>query len=184
MRRRRAAALLFFAGVFLLSAGFTGAVSVDYGQILFARSEIRATAEDAAVAAAREYATDETLPVGALLLNEAQATARVQEAFDLAVSQESIRRAQVTSVTVTFENNATANATWFEGATQATARAPRVVVTVEYSVSGLLLMDLFDAVDGDGGSTIQTGTQVASAVICVPGLNPDTLGGACARSDS
>jgi len=182
MRSRRGAALLFFAGIFLLSAGFTGALAVDYGQVLFARSEVRTVAEDAAIAAAREYATGETLPVGALLLDETKATARAIEVLQSAVDQGSINRATYESVIVTFQNNATP--LWFEDATPATARAPRVVVTVTYRVTDLLLMDLFEAVGSDGAKSAKTGTQVASAVICVPGLNPDTLDGACARSDS
>ena len=185
MRGHRAVAMLWFAAIFLVTSGLIGGFAVDYGQVLFARSEIQSITDDAAVAAAREYYDEELMPEGTLLLDEGRAAAQAKEVIQTALDNRSIRRTEfsvATDVTVAFQNND--NGTWWDGATASTAKAPRVVVTVRYKVSDLMLLDLFSAIGGDGAKTVIEGTYVGSAVICVPGLNPDTLDGACARSDS
>lgn len=187
MRARRAVAMLWFAAIFLVVAGLIGGFAIDYGQVLFARSEIQSIADDAAIAAAREYYNAESMPQGTLLLDQTAAEARAKDLIQTALDNGSIKRTEFsvsTDVSVTFQNNEQDNGTWWDGAMPSTAKAPRVIVTVRYKVTDLMLLDLFSAVSGNGTKTVINGTYVGSAVICVPGLNPDTLDGACARSDS
>lgn len=186
MRTRRAVALLWFVMIFLITASFVGAIAIDYGQVLFARSQVRSVAADAALQAAKRYQVSDALPIGALLLDEDAARAAVNEVLDTAAAQGAVRKAKITKVSVRFENNGVENASWAVISSEnpdIKPVVPRVVVSVTYEVTDLALMDTFAAVS-NGVKTVITTTIAQSAVICVPGMNPDTLHGACARSAS
>jgi Flp pilus assembly protein TadG len=181
-RRRRGAVLIWFAGAFLTMFSFTGLVAIDFGQVIYSRSEIKTVASDAALRGAREYLQDTSSEQAPLLMDEAAARAVVAEIVKSAQDLGAVRKARITSTTVTFQNNEPTNALWFEQPASQ-MRVPRVVVTISYEVPGLVMLDLGMALLGKR-SEVVTGTIVASAVICVPGLNPDTLQGACQRTDA
>lgn len=186
MRSRRAVVMLWFAMIFLATASFVGTIAIDYGQVLFARSQVQVVATDAALQASKSYQVSDSLPSGALLIDEEAARLTVQRVLDKAIEQGAIQKAKVTKLIVTFANNDPSNYAWAATAAEnpdSTPAVPRVSVSLTYEVTDLSMMDLFAAVSS-GVKTVITSTITKSAVICVPGLNPDTLHGVCARSGS
>jgi Flp pilus assembly protein TadG len=173
--RPRAVVLVWFAGMFIATAGFVGAVSVDYGKVLLVKSEVESVAQDAAVAAARSY--DQAAATGALLLDARTATLTAQDIVTAATVGKNLHGASNVKVSV---NVTQPDGFWWENG----QAPPRVTVTITYDVADLLLMDLFAATTPGGAKTLVSGTAVSSAVICLPGSNPDTLNGACVRSAS
>jgi hypothetical protein len=178
--------MLWFVMIFLVTGSFVGALAIDYGQVLFARSQVQAVTTDAALRASKSYQVSDSLPSGALLLDEDAAREVVRQTMDLAVAQGAIQKAKILNVKVTFENNDPSNYAWAAIATEnptITPAVPRVYVAVTYEVTDLAMMDLFAAVSR-GVKTVIVTTMTKDAAICVPGLNPDTVNGVCARSGS
>ncbi len=181
-RRRRGAVLIWFTGVFLTTFTFVGLISVDYGHVIYARSEIRAVATDAALQAARQYQEDPSSEQAPLLLDETAARDAVAAAVQSVTDLKILRKTTITATKVTFENNEPGNELWFEQP-PSQMRVPRVVVSITYEIRDLSLLDLGLTLLGEADTTL-SGTITASAVICLPGFNPDTLNGACQRSDA
>jgi hypothetical protein len=194
-RARRGVVLIWFAGMFLATAGFTGALAVDYGKVLLIRSQVELVTQDASVAAARAYRVA-GINDGDLLLDDA-ANGQVDTIVDGIVSSavNSGQLKHAVNLAWSWDVTQGANPDQYSGQWWCTSAMnpscpvtpqppPRVTVTITYQIGDLLMMDLFEATTPDGTKTSMTGKSTASAVICIPGQNPDTFKGTCTRSAS
>jgi hypothetical protein len=194
-RAHRGVVLIWFAGMFLATAGFTGALAIDYGKVLLIRSQVELVSQDAAVAAARAYKTV-GVDDGDLLLDDAAngkvdivVDGIVQSAIDSGQLKNATKIAWAWDVTQGANPDQYSGQWWCTSAVRATCPVnplppPRVTVTITYKIGDLVMMDLFEATTPDGSKSSMSGTSTSSAVICIPGQNPDTFKGSCARSAS
>lgn len=169
LRRPVAATLLFFIMIGLPVIWFSGALAVDFVRVLAAQREASQMADAAALAGAAQF-----LPNNAdapyqesFQLDEPTARRIAEETIVEAVAAGMGGQLAVDTVTVDI--------------TPAGGGAPATVtVTLNYTVSDLLLLMLADDLNED--SEIVDGSITRSAYVCVPDANPElTYQGNCIK---